>query len=218
MPGLLDRLRGRGYKYRLLNLHDEFWDRRLGVRTVGHHPATGQPQDPDWKGCYIPSPYSDIFRLLRLVRLSGDDVFVDFGCGMGRTVFAASWLGAARAIGVELVQPLCERADDNYRRSRLGHRKIEFVCSSAEYYNNPTMTVCFMFHPFGEAILTKVLGNMELNRETGHNQRLRIVYMNPVHEAVLGRMDWLKCIGRVPRANHRFSHVDRYETSLWESR
>ena len=126
MLGLLDRLRGRSYKDRLLNPHDEFWDWRLGVRTFGYHPATGKPGDLNWKVHYTPTPYSDIFRLLRLVHLKRDDVFVDLGAGMGRAVFAACWLGAAQSIGVEVVQGLCDRAKQNYRQSRLIYRNVEF--------------------------------------------------------------------------------------------
>ena len=85
---MLNRFRGRGYKTRLLNPHDEFWDRRLGVRTFGFHPGTGNAGDPDWQVHYAPTPYSEIFRLLNLVDLSNEDVFVDLGSGMGRTTFA----------------------------------------------------------------------------------------------------------------------------------
>ncbi len=118
----LDRYRGQGYKDRLLNPHDEFWDRKLQVRTFGYHPGTGESSDKDWRVHYTPTPYSDIFRLLRMIELRSDDVFVDFGAGMGRAIFAASWLGVTRAVGIEIEQDLCDKARENYRRSRLVHR------------------------------------------------------------------------------------------------
>src|ERR1019366_10180781 len=147
---MLDRFRGKSYKDRLLNPHDEFWDRRLGVRTFGYHPAMGDPGDNDWRVHYTPTPYSDIFRLLRMVGLRSDDVFVDLGSGMGRTVFAASWLGARRAVGIEVVPELCDKAKQNHKQSRLASRDIEFICTNAQGYRNPDITVLFMFHPFGE--------------------------------------------------------------------
>jgi predicted RNA methylase len=217
MFAVINRYRGRSYKDRLLNPHDEFWDRRLGVRTFGYHPATGKPGDPDWKVHYTPTPYADIFRLLRTVRLNSNDVFVDFGSGMGRSVFAASWLGVARAIGVEVVQNLCDKANENYRQSRLVHRSIEFVSISAEAYQNPDMTVCFMFHPFGEATLTKVLCNIESGRRGRQFPKLRIIYVNPVFDFVLKRKDWLECIDRIPAARHWPSTGAHYEASLWQS-
>ena len=217
MFAMIDRYRGRSYKDRLLNPHDEFWDRRLGVRTFGYHPATGKPGDDDWKVHYTPTRYSDIFRLLRMVDLHSDDVFVDFGAGMGRTVFAASLLGAARAIGIEVVQSLCDKALENYHRSRIVHRNIEFICMRAEEYRNRNMTVCFMFHPFGEATLRKVLRNIELARAGEHLPKLRIIYVNPVYDFVLQGMSWLECIGHRPAVTRWPSTGAHYETSLWQT-
>ena len=39
--GLLNILKGSGWKTRLLNPVDEFWDRRLGISTFGYTPAIG---------------------------------------------------------------------------------------------------------------------------------------------------------------------------------
>src|SRR5262249_23036375 len=127
---MLNHLRGRGYKDRLLNPHDELWDRRLGVRTFGFHPASGRPEG-DWRLHYTPVPYRDMFRFLRIIELSSDDVFTDLGSGLGRAVFAASWTGARRAIGVEIVEHLCEKAEENRRQSRLANRDIKFICTHA---------------------------------------------------------------------------------------
>ena len=83
-------LQGLNLRARLTQPADELWDRRLGVRTFGYHPATGGPGDREWYVHYIPSPYRDIFEVLRTAKLSPDDVFTDLGCGLGRVVFAAS--------------------------------------------------------------------------------------------------------------------------------
>src|SRR5262245_52502887 len=116
---MLGRIRGNGIKSRLLNPYDALWDARLGIRTFGYHPAIGIQGKSDWRLHYTPTPYSDIFNLLRVVKLNEDDIFVDLGSGLGRAVFAASRMGAARSIGIEIVQDLFERAEENQRRSRL---------------------------------------------------------------------------------------------------
>ena len=59
MSRIIERYRGRGYKNRLLHPYDEFWDRRLGVRTFGYHPATGGAGDDDWRVHYQPTPYKE---------------------------------------------------------------------------------------------------------------------------------------------------------------
>lgn len=217
MLAMIDRYRGRGYKDRLLNPHDEFWDRKLRVRTFGYHPGMGEAGDDDWRVHYQPTPYNDIFRLLCMIELRSDDVFVDLGAGLGRTVFAASWLGAARAIGVEAVQSLCDKATENYRRSCLTHRNIEFICARAQEYQNLDATVLFMFHPFGEATLEKVLRNMEPARVERQSSKLRIIYVNPVYDFILQQTSWLRCIGRVPAISFWPSTAAHYETSLWQS-
>jgi SAM-dependent methyltransferase len=217
MLATLGRFRGKSYKVRLLNPRDEFWDRRLGVRTFGFHPAMGGPGDDDWRVHYTPTPYSDIFRLLRMVDLRSDDVFVDLGAGLGRAVFAASWLGARRAVGVEVVQDLCDKATQNHQQSRLASRDIKFICTNAQNYQNADTTVLFMFHPFGEATLRHVLRNIESVRMEGSHRTLRIIYVNPIYDAVLQQMRWLKCIGRVPAVQSWLSTTNHYDSTLWQS-
>ena len=67
---------------------------------------------------------------------------------------------------------------------------------NAQDYRNPDMTVCFMFHPFGETTLTEVLHNIELVRLRTIPQAAHI-YVNPVYDALLQRTPWLERISRV---------------------
>jgi hypothetical protein len=217
MFAALNRLRGKSFKTRLLNPRDELWDRRFGVRTFGYHPATAKQGDKDWRLHYQPVPYYDIFRLLRMVDLRSDDVFVDLGAGMGRAVFAASWMGARRALGVEIVQNLYEKAILNYRQGHLSGRDIQFICTNAINYRHHDTTVLFMFHPFGEATLRQVLLNVEADCAKRLGGGLRIIYLNPVFDAVLKQMSWLQCIGRVPAAPRWPSTAGHYQSTLWQS-
>jgi predicted RNA methylase len=212
-----DRFRGHGIKARLLNPYDAFWDQRLGVHTFGFHPATGKQGDADWRVHYTATPYSDIFHLLRLVNLREDDVFVDLGSGLGRAVFAASWMGARRAIGVEVVPDLCDRAEQNLRRSRLIERNIEFTCMHALNYQHRDTTVLFMFHPFGEETMRRVLLNIFAIRHQDSSRRLRIIYMNPVFDFVLEHSGWLECVTRLPPPTRWLSTTNSYVTSVWQS-
>lgn len=218
MVAILDRLKGKSYKTRLLNPHDEYWDRRLGVQTFGFYPETGGPGDNDWRVHYTPTPYRDIFRILRMIDLRRDDVFVDLGAGLGRSVFAASYLGAKRAIGVEVVPDLCGQAARSHRRSRLADRDIEFVCTNAQTYRNRDMTVLFMFHPFGEATMRQVMGNIEAARRQEPHRALRIIYVNPIYDAVLQETSWLKCTTRVPAVPFWLSTMNHYDSTIWQSR
>lgn len=215
---MLDRYRGKGYKYRMLNLRDELWDRRLGIRTFGFGQDKGDPSGDDYRVHYEPTPYHNIFRLLRMVDLQKDDVFVDLGCGMGRPVFAASRLGASCSIGVEVSRDLYDIAVKNKQQSHLAHCNIRFHCQRAQEYRNPDMTVLFMAHPFGEKTLAKVISNAEVDRSGSHARPLRIVYINPIYDFVLERRKWLKRIGHVPIVKSWLSTAGCYETSIWQAR
>lgn len=217
MLGMFDHFRGKSYKTRLLNPHDEFWDRRIGIHTFGFNPGSGKQGDSDWRVHYTPTPYSDIFRLLQMVGLNKDDVFTDLGAGMGRAVFCASWMGAKRAVGIEIVQDLCETATQNHLQSRLAGRNIEFICKNAMDYQCSDTTVLFMFHPFGEATLRKVLHNIEAERMAGPRANLRIIYLNPVFDAVLQQTKWLKCVGHIEIATTKWPSTYKHNAAtLWE--
>src|SRR4029078_235190 len=94
--GTAEGYQARGIKARLLNPYDAYWDWKLGINTFCYHPASNE-RESDWKVHYPPTPYRDIFDLLRVVKLNGDDVFVDLGSGLGRAVFAAGWVGCSAA-------------------------------------------------------------------------------------------------------------------------
>jgi hypothetical protein len=215
---MLNALQGRNLRARLTQPLDELWDRRLGVSTFGHHPATGGPGDREWYVHYIPSPYRDIFDVLKAAKLSGDDVFTDLGCGLGRVVFAASWAGARRATGVELVRWLADGAKENRRRCKLQDRDIDFLERNAVEHDLSDTTLLYMFHPFGGQILSEVLARARADRKAaGVTRPLRIAYVNPVCEDVLKESGWLRRTGELPARKQSFSSALHYDTSFWES-
>jgi SAM-dependent methyltransferase len=218
MAGLLDRLHSLNLKNRIKNPLDEYWDRKLGVHTFGSHPGSGSFETGTANLPFVPSAYSDAFRYLRAVEINTSDVFVDLGAGYGRTVFAASWLGAKRAVGVDLVQKLTDGAEYNRTRSTLRNRDIEFICANALDFVERGMTILYMFHPFGEAILQQVLVNLGTVRaEQANPPKLRIIYANPVYDDALARTGWLRKTGHLPAMTSILSRSDRYDAALWES-
>lgn len=188
--GWLDRLRGSGLKTRLLHPHDELVDYWLGVRTSGWRPHVSDWHDPHWRGEYWPTAYAVIRRMLRRVGVGADDVVVDLGAGMGRGVFTASWLGARRAVGVEIDPGLVAIARANLARSRLRDRQVEFVEGAAEAYPQDQSTVIFMFNPFGTATMAAVARQIADGLEKNPRD-LRIAYLNPFFASTL---DALPCL------------------------
>lgn len=126
--GILDKFQGTELKTRLLNPHEEYSDRKLGVRTFGYYPGRDL-NDPARSNYYMPTSYSDLLKFFKIADLRNDDVFVDLGSGMGRPVFLASHLGARRSIGLELVPSLHETAETNRRRGNWPN--VEFHLGDA---------------------------------------------------------------------------------------
>lgn len=207
-------LKGLGLKDRAMHPYDHFWDLRLGISTFGYHPAVGMADHPNFRVHYTPVPYSILFRILSHIGLAANDVFVDLGCGLGRTVFSAAWLGAKRAIGVEIEGSLVEQADRNRAKDRWRDRNVEFVCQSAESYAHAETTVIFMFHPFGEETMTSVIRGLDQTLAQ-KPRRLRIAYLNPVHSRVLDASEQLVRIDHWPAQRHILSRNSRYDVGFW---
>jgi SAM-dependent methyltransferase len=212
MSSLLNALRGRNLKARITNPYDEFWDRRLGIQTFGYVPKVGADHDPYVQVHYQPTPYGDVWRILRHLRLQPEDVYVDLGSGLGRTVFAAHRLGAGRAIGVDINGALVQQC-----RQRVTTPAIEFIESAAQHYPHSHTTVLFMFHPFGPGTLSDVLARLDDSLDH-RPRRVRVAYMNPVHNDCLRQSRYLHQIEAWPPAYNRWTRSGHYAVTFWESR
>ncbi len=217
MPDTLP-LRNRALRMRLTQPLDELWDRRLRIHTFGHRPGSGRQGDAEWYLHYSPTPYRDLFHFMRAAKLGPHDVFTDLGAGMGRAVFAASWLGASRAIGIELLPELAAIAEQNRQSSRLRDRDIVFRAENALDHSLLGTTLLYMFHPFGEQVMERVLAKAQQDRaKAGITTPLRIIYVNPVCEEVLATSGWLRLVTDLPARPQILSTAKHYRTTIWQS-
>ncbi|MBO9695037.1 MAG: class I SAM-dependent methyltransferase [Sphingopyxis sp.] len=215
---MLAGLRNRNLTARVRQPVDELWDRYLGVHTFGHYPGSGGPGDREWYLHYIPSSYRDVFAVLDRGGVGPDDIVTDLGCGLGRVVFAASYRGAARVEGVDLIPSLVDSAKANLASSRLKHRDIRFHARNALDHHLGDTTFLYLFHPFGPEILGEVMEKARDDRRSaGIRRPLRIAYVNPVGESVLNEAGWLRPDGDMPPRREHFSSALHYRTAFWES-
>jgi len=203
---------GLGYKTRLFNWRDEVWDRKLGIKTFGFHPGSGEPGKPNWFLHYAPTPYDRIQLLYQMIGLGSEDVVVDLGCGLGRSVFLARYMGAKRAIGVDIVPVLIEGANRSLKTSRMDG--VSFVSSNAtDYVFTEDTTVIFMAHSFGDDILRIVVENLEACKAN-----LRIVYVNPICDYVFKDVGWLECFGEIPeRKQGLIPKTNAFAARVWRT-
>lgn len=142
---------------------------------------------------YQPSDWLTLRLILPQREVAKDDVFIDFGSGLGRVVFQAARYPFRRVIGVELSHQLNEIATDNIARNqhRLRCKNVELVATDVLDYEIPDdVTVAFFANPFTGAtfhtVIHRLLRSLERNP-----RRLRIVYRKPLEH------DFLLATGRI---------------------
>jgi SAM-dependent methyltransferase len=143
------------------------------------HLGVGAPGRSD----YAPSGWLVVRRFLRGQRVGGGDVFVDFGCGMGRVLCqVARHHGFGRVVGVEIAPQLAARATANVEanRHRLRCRDVEVAVGDALEFPIPVdMTFAYFANPFEGPIFARVVERIieSLDRAP---RRLILGYLNPL--------------------------------------
>lgn len=138
---------------------------------------------------YKPTGWFVLRRILPRREVSPEDVFIDYGSGMGRVVFqAAATYPFKRVIGLELSEDLNAIARDNVERNRdkLRCRDVEIVTADALQYEVPSdVTVAFFANPFTGELFGAVLDRL-IEAVDRHPRPLRLIYHNPIeHERIL---------------------------------
>jgi SAM-dependent methyltransferase len=127
-------------------------------------------------------PLKRLFPLLRQ-RAFGGGVFVDFGCGNGKVLLVAKHCGIQPVRGVEFARELCELARRNWqaycRQTGTPLAAGEFLVGDVSVYEcRPDETMYFIYNPFDELILRKVLANISASLRA-HPRALAIIICNP---------------------------------------
>lgn len=163
------------------------FERPMDVHTSDVVPLENLGLAAEHRRDHEPSGWTSLKRILPSREVTKDDVFIDFGSGMGRVVLQAAQYPFKRVIGVELSPQLHAVAEENVDRASPHQRckEIELVNRDVLYYDLPDdVTVAFFNNPFAGYIFQSVVRN--LVESVARNPRtLRIVYLNPVEEPML---------------------------------
>jgi SAM-dependent methyltransferase len=126
-----------------------------------------------------------------------DFIFIDLGSGKGRTLLMASDYPFRRIVGVELLSELHRAAQENLSKYRNESQKcfaLESICADATEFRFPDEpTVLFLFNPFPEAGLRRMIANLERSLRE-HPRVVFVIYHNPVLGYVLDENVGLKKI------------------------
>jgi SAM-dependent methyltransferase len=184
---------------------DRIQEQRLGIRSSGFIPI--ETLIKDWNGYhdYAPTSIHSFRAFMRAAEIvEGRDVFVDYGCGMGRTLVLASEYPFRKCIGVEISKTLAAIARENLAKHR-GRRQchdIQVWCGSAEHFELPCdASVLYFFNPFHGTPLTGVFDRIDQSL-AACPRRIQIIFNNPVHFLPIAhRYSWL-----VAKQSFSFEH------------
>ena len=140
---------------------------------------------------------SEEWELAGALRALNEDLspftFVDLGCGKGRSLLIAARMGFKRVIGVEFAAELTAVARKNIQIMRISNAIV--IDADAATFSLPQgNVVVFLFNPFRNAVVQKVVANVEQPRAGC----LYVIYSNPVCAAALDASQVLQRVGSAP--------------------
>jgi len=182
-----------------LRLNEKHHERRLGINTAHVMPTSALGFDNPEFHEYAPTKFHD-FRLMfkRLGLRKHQDVFLDYGSGMGRVLIMAAQYPLKRVIGVEFVPALNEIATQNIQRlrGRLKCPDIQtFVADATAYVVPPDVTIAYFNNPFHGEVFAGALEQLRRSLEQNPRSLAVVCYFPLPGPSRLVKMieacDWL---------------------------
>lgn len=144
---------------------------------------------------YQPTPARIILDLLERLELTGRDVLVDLGSGLGHIPLLAAICTSASCIGIELEAAYVDCA---WRSARaLNLTRVTFIQQDARVADLSSGTVFYLYTPFTGTVLRAVLDS--LHREAAARE-IRVCAFGPCMQ-VIAAEPWLEAV--VPLQAHR---------------
>jgi hypothetical protein len=167
-------------------LRERMQERRLGIRSAEIINLKELGLEHEERREYSPTQFHDFRSIEQFIRpKTPDEVFVDYGSGLGRILILAARLPFRRVIGVEISPLLAERARENISRCRrnLSCKNIEVYIGDAATFEVPTdATTIYFFNPFAGKILANVLDKINFSYEQ-QARRMRLICNLPTQSA-----------------------------------
>jgi SAM-dependent methyltransferase len=191
---------------------DASFDRRHGTETR-HLVEVAQQDDVSSPNRahgirYEPSRARPLRRLLRELPLPRASVFVDIGCGKGRALMVAAQAGFRRLVGVDYSPDLCRAARRNLEglaRGSDGGFSFEVIeCDAADFAFAGDHDVIYLFNPFDESVLRRVLDRLEASLRA-HPRTVWIIYLSPIWEEAIARRERFTLFARRGYGGGRFA-------------
>jgi SAM-dependent methyltransferase len=127
-------------------------------------------------------------KMFNRLKIEPGQVFVDLGCGKGRTLLIASEFGFKEARGIEFSDILCAIAKNNctvYKAKTKTNTEFTVIESDVlDYRIKDDETVFYMFNPFKEYVLRKVLYDISASFQR-KKRKILIIYCKPLYKDLI---------------------------------
>ncbi|HAB93727.1 MAG TPA: SAM-dependent methyltransferase [Lachnospiraceae bacterium] len=140
----------------MISSSESWWEKKLNIRTSGKIDHFKEITC----NIYEPTDYGILQRLAESGYITKDSRIVDYGCGLGRTLFYLCSRTGCRGTGIEFDRELYEGALENLDRAKIPPKykeNMRFVCDDARTWEIGDENVFYFFNPFTEEVLRIVL-------------------------------------------------------------
>jgi SAM-dependent methyltransferase len=91
-----------------------------GLGTLGY----SQEREPDVR--FVPTPNEVVMEMLKMARVTANDIVYDLGCGDGRFVITAAKIFGARGVGIDIDPARIQESTENARKAGVSDR-VKFI-------------------------------------------------------------------------------------------
>lgn len=140
---------------------------------------------------YGPIDYTTIAHIGEHLKLTPDDVVVDYGAGLAHVVCTFAATHIKKAIGVEIQPEYAAAARIHAQNQHHQIAPVEIFEGDAASFNPIEGTIFYFFNPFGAETMDAVAKRIHQSW-IENPRRIRFVYACPVHNNVLNNQPWLK--------------------------
>jgi 16S rRNA G966 N2-methylase RsmD len=119
-------------------------------------------------------------------------LFIDYGSGKGAAIIHAKALGFERTVGVEFAKELHDTAQKNIKKLKLDN--VDSFYADATTYSTPLdVSVIYLFNPFDEVVMKKLILNILKQKEHFEND-VYLIYGNASSDILQNSFELIKKI------------------------
>ncbi len=131
---------------------------------------------------YMPVSYQLIEDALTQIPSENKIHFFDIGCGKGRAMCVAAHYGFNKISGVDFSKEFCDAATNNLTTTKQIIPSINYSVTEADAAVTsilPDVDCIFLFNPFDEEIMKKVMQHID-DSITKNPRKMYVIYANPI--------------------------------------